>query len=305
MSVPVDGFASESHYAAHVRPVFEALTDRGSFWDKHPHGDGPVIVAGYRDLLAVANRPVVFMEHGAGQTYGKGHSSFAGGRNHESVVLFLCPAERVVAKWREAYPHTRAVAVGCPKLDPWHSGKFKPHGSAVAISFHWESQTCPETRSAFPFYEAVLPALPKAFGEVLGHAHPRMFDRVAPVYERAGIEPVRNFDEVLDRAGVYICDNSSTIYEFASTDRPVVVLNAPWYRRTANHGLRFWEMSDVGLRCETPSELLATVALAQIDPVQIKNRRHEIVAQVYEACDGHAAERAAAAIAEVTAPANA
>ena len=49
-------------------------------------------------------------------------------------------------------------------------------------------------------------------------------------YEAHGIEYVPDFDDVLRRADVYACDNSSTLYEFASTGRPVVVLNAPWYR---------------------------------------------------------------------------
>ena len=58
---------------------------------------------------------------------------------------------------------------------------------------------------------------------------------------------MRDFDEVMERSTLYICDNSSTLYEFASTGRPVVVLNAPWFRRDIEHGLRFWEHADVGV----------------------------------------------------------
>lgn len=297
MPVPVDAYASEPQYAAHVRPIFDALDDPGTFFERYPRGDDPVIVASYKDLLAVNDRPVIFCEHGAGQTYGAGHSSFAGGRDHQSVVLFLTPSRRVGDKWRAGYPNTPVVEIGVPCLDGWHSGRFTPHDGSVCISFHWDSYVCPESRSAFDFYEQELPALTRVFKGMIGHGHPRIFKRLAPIYERAGIEPVRSFAEVLDRASIYVADNTSTLYEFASTDRPVVVLNAPWYRRSAHHGLRFWEMADVGLRCETPSELMPMIHLGLIDPIPVAKRRREIVAQVYEATDGHGAARAAAAIA--------
>ena len=83
---------------------------------------------------------------------------------------------------------------------------------------------------------------------VLGHGHPRILDQLMPVYEELGIEPAYTFEEVLDRASVYCCDNSSTLFEFASLDRPVVVLNPPWYRREVEHGLRFWEAATVGVQ---------------------------------------------------------
>jgi hypothetical protein len=59
---------------------------------------------------------------------------------------------------------------------------------------------------------------------------------------------VASLREVQRRAAVYVCDNSSSMYEFAATGRPVVVLDLPegrikgiGYRRNINHGLRFWD----------------------------------------------------------------
>jgi CDP-glycerol glycerophosphotransferase (TagB/SpsB family) len=130
--------------------------------------------------------------------------------------------------------------------------------------------------------------------EVIGHGHPRIWPVLEPQYRRFGIEPVAEFDDVMARAAVYVCDNSSTIYEFASTDRPVVVLNAPWYRREVEHGLRFWSLIP-GEQVAGPEELPRAIdrALAE-DPYA--ERRREVVAEVYAYTDGKAAARAADAI---------
>jgi UDP-N-acetylglucosamine:LPS N-acetylglucosamine transferase len=101
---------------------------------------------------------------------------------------------------------------------------------------------------------------------VLGHGHPRIMERLLPIYDALDIEPVYDFEEVLERADCYVCDNSSTMFEFASTGRPVVVLNPPWYRREVNHGLRFWEAAGVGVNCDRPQDLAGAVATALQDP---------------------------------------
>jgi CDP-glycerol:poly(glycerophosphate) glycerophosphotransferase len=314
----IDAYARRTHYADHIAPIWRALADRGTFSGtpevvQHlaavgidavpaatPQGSGPIIVAGYRDARAVHGRDIVLVEHGAGQTYSETENgSYAGGRGRGGVRLFICPSERVADRNLERYPAARAVAVGCPKMDRWHSGDRRPSGGAVAIAFHWNATILPETTSAFRHYRRGLRELANSFDHVIGHGHPRIFSALVPEYERAGIEPVERFDEVLERADVFAVDNSSTLYEFASTDRPVVVLNAPWFRRDVEHGLRFWEMADVGIGVEGPDDLVAGISRALEDPPEVADRRRQIVAEVYAACDGNASRRAADAIAEL------
>jgi len=66
-------------------------------------------------------------------------------------------------------------------------------------------------------------SLPRKY-EVIGHAHPRALLKVAHYYRAARVEVVPDFAEVCRRADLYICDNSSSMFEFAATGRPVVVV---------------------------------------------------------------------------------
>lgn len=308
----VDAFASRAHYLDHIAPIWRALPERGAFLVPRglaeraeslgveptvvsavPSG-GPVLVASMIDLMTTGERPVVLLEHGAGQTYSGNNGGYAGGVGRERVFLFLCPSERVAQRNRDRYPQSAAAVVGCPVLDRY--SHREPRGRAVGISFHWDCPVAPEAMSAFEHYRDALPAVKVAFGEVLGHAHPRAFDSLAPVYERAGIEPVREFSEVMRRAGLYVADNTSTLYEFAATGRPVVVLNAPWYRRNVSHGVRFWEFADVGIQVDTPGRLVGAMTWASLDDEAQKRRREVITQELYGTLDGLASQRAAAAI---------
>jgi glycosyltransferase involved in cell wall biosynthesis len=111
-------------------------------------------------------------------------------------------------------------------------------------------------------------------------------------YARAGIPVVEEFPDVMRQADVYACDNSSTLYEFASTGRPVVVLNAPWYRRTVEHGLRFWSAANVGVQCDDPADLSSAILRALMDdqPHQVAREAALDVAYAYRS---GAAQRAA------------
>lgn len=179
--------------------------------------------------------------------------------------------------------------------------------ATVAITFHWECRLVPETRSAWEHYDRALPDL-VAWADrngirLLGHGHPRLWGRIERRWTRLGVEPVERLDDVLDRADLLVADNTSALFEFASTDRPVVVLNAPWYRRDVEHGGRFWTWADVGVQVDRPEELPGAIAVALADPPSIERRRAEIVGEVYHRRDGRAALRAADAIEEVLADA--
>lgn len=267
-------------------------------------GDGPtafvVSIGDTKVGRRLGYRRFVFMEHGAGQSYtGDGslaHSSYAGGIDREDVSLFLVPNDRSAGQWRRAYPTASVAVVGCPKLDDLPAREPGP-GPVVAISFHWPSFGSPEAGTALGSYISSLRGLRDRY-TTIGHAHPKADwpVRMETVYQRAGIEFVRDFDEVCRRADVYVCDNSSTIFEFASTGRPVVVLNAPTYRRNVDHGLRFWEAADVGVQVDRASDLFAGIDRAIVDgPDQIANRDYAL--SIVYAWQTGAATRAANAIA--------
>lgn len=323
----IDAFASLRHYADHLRSVWDALPVevRGTFWSPgkaEPWGTQLtanrdttrlVLVAAARDVDSMAPNPLVYVEHGAGQTYeGSDSPSYAGGRGHDRVRLFLCPNDTVAQAWRAAYP-TPAVTVGCPKLDRWHlqqqdeqdddhgTGSHGGDGTAgpvVAVTFHWDCGLVPETRSAWRHYDRVLPALAANPGwQLLGHGHPRLWPTIRRRWEQLGVDATPDLADVLDRADVLVGDNTSALYEFASLDKPVVVLNAPWYRRHVDHGLRFWSHPP-GIQVDTAGQLPAAIRAALADPPVLQQIRRRAVVRAYCATDGHAAERAATAIME-------
>jgi hypothetical protein len=319
----VDIIASFPWYAEHMVPVWKALPKeyRGK-WYASPdakavlrsHGidseasatanGSPTLVAASGDMFKAAKlkRPVALMEHGAGQSYGgdrvaRHHSSYAGGNDRGSVELFLHPGPHPAERDMARYPRARVEVVGCPKLDTLpardHSLDVDSR-PVVAVSFHWDCQVCMETRSAFLYYRSGI-ALSSKF-RLIGHGHPRIMERLSIWYKRKDIEPVASFRDVLKMADLYACDNSSSLFEFASTGRPVLVLNAPFYRRSVSHGLRFWEAADVGLQVSAPGDFTAGVIKALADPVQAQLDRRAAIDMVYSHRDGTSAQRAADAL---------
>lgn len=328
----IDALATERHYMDHLAPIWRALgTDAGFFWttrnllsyallkhgifasslesDKVP-GGGPVLVASWdrAEQRAVGEptvlladgprgRPVVLLEHGAGQDYGDGHQSYAGGAGRQSVQLFLCPNESVAERNRKAYPEARAVVVGSPRLDRWVKYPRRPRETdpVVAISFHWDCVVAPETNTAWPHYRNGLAELASRY-RLIGHGHPRIIDELAPFYGRLGIEVVRDFDVVLQHADVYVVDNSSSGIEAMAAGLALVWMNAPWYRRDIEHGGRFWKWTNGIPTVDGPEQLPGAIASALTDdPIQARWRQ-EIVQSVYEIRDGTSSQRAAAAI---------
>ena len=317
----LDVLASAPHYADHLSAVFGALAPghRGSFIGLNAETnrkvralghdpvartspDRPVLVASFGDLRrarAMGRQRVAIMEHGAGQSYGgrsrpAARGSYAGGLNRDAS-LFLHPGPHPAARDRAAYPSARVEVVGSPILDtlPERDGES---GRVVAFSFHFNSVIAPETRNAFRW---AIPALLELRGryELLGHAHPRLYPSVRRIYAKFGIEPVESFDEVCRRADVYVCDNSSTLFAFAATGRPVVVLNPPWYDRTVRHGLRFWEAAGIGVNVDRRDALGAAIDEALADDEARRQSREAALDLVYAFRSG-ASERAARVLEE-------
>ena len=317
----VDALATSSQYAEHLRPIWDALEpeERGLFLDRMPRRrkgetlpSGTVcIVSSYGDYKRVCHTrlvansksasvlridapkvPVVLFEHGAGFTYldnprkPNWGGSYAGGPMRDHVSLFMCTNRWVQEANQRKQPDVPAPIVGCAKLDELvRIPKPENDHPVLAFSFHWECPVWPETKSAKPHFQEGLVEFArwaKDEGiEVLGHGHPRVQTELRSLWRRLGWEFVPSFRAVCERADVYVCDTSSTIYEFAALDRPVVLLNAPWYRRDVHHGIRFWDAIDVGIQCDEPEDLQGAVQRALADTPLQRERRHAAVNEVY------------------------
>lgn len=229
-------------------------------------------------------------------SYSKAIPNYGGGQSehHGDIGLYLVPNEANAKRWRGAYPRADVAVVGCPKLDELPT---TGQPGVVAISFHWEATIADEARSAFQHHKGVLRDLARRF-PIIGHGHPRAIDGepyLRTAYAAAGIELVEDFEEVCRRASVYVCDNSSTIFEFAATGRPVVLMNAPWYGRGSHHGLRFWDAAHVGLQADHPADLPDAIERALADPPEVAAAREDAVGMVY-AHRGDATRRAVGAL---------
>ncbi|HYI66375.1 MAG TPA: hypothetical protein VEW95_05590 [Candidatus Limnocylindrales bacterium] len=315
----IDALGHEPHFTDHVASIVGALpvanrgrivvpdhlVDRVRYHGltpgaSLPREQRPVIVSSYGDLRRArrAGRTrIVLIEHGIGQSFGGDHTSYPGGRDRGDVGLYLAPNEHAAQRVRNANPDTVVEIVGSPRIERLPARESHPSDDGrpvIALSFHWQCGVSLETRSAFRHYRRIIGALSRRY-HVIGHGHPRMQSTLAPIYDRAGIEMVPDFDDVCRRADLYVCDGVSTLYEFASTGRPVVVLNAPWYRKRANHGLRYWAAADVGVQVDHPRKLFVGIDLALKDLVAQRRAREAALDIVYAHRSG-AAERAAAAI---------
>lgn len=308
--------ASWPHYYDHLAPIIDALPRSmfgGTYTPKNARrsdlpDEGLWLVAGHSDLVRLPGRQVVYVEHGAGQSYLTPSASYSGGPGNDAV-LYVCPSETVAARWRAAYPGARCAVVGCPKLDRWHRDRGRETGTrpVVAFTFHHDGQVCPETNSAWPHYRkglgTVLTELRGAGVDVIAHQHPRSRYTARRWFEGVGVPFFDDLGEVFDRADLLAADNTSALPEFASLGRPVVWLNAPWYRRDVHHGGRFWSWPDGQVQVDHPGELTGAILYALTDPPQVADARARMVHSVYAHTDGEAATRAAAAIMEVYADA--
>lgn len=257
---------------------------------------GPVVVSAWADAMDAWNagvRTIVLMEHGAGQSYSSRHRSYPGGQERNKLALVLAPNEQAADRHRKFYrTDPKVVVVGCPKVDAFTRLGPKPCGypPVVAFSTHWDCRVSPEAGSAWSHNRQPLvgPAMldelvrMRDLGviDLLGHAHPRIMDEVRPAYIEREV-PIVTFNEVVDRADLYMVDNSSTLFEFAALDRPVIVVDSPRYRPRANHGLRFWSHADIGVRISKPSEVARAVMMALEDPDEVAEQRRRLVATVY------------------------
>lgn len=299
----LDVLATEVHFADHLASVYLALPpehrglaiaheapNKTAVRDRFAsHGiaavggpltnhERPILVAAIGSLRIarrMGRRHVALMEHGAGQSYGGSidsakHPSYAGGLRRDAD-LFLHPGPHPAGRDRRAYPDARVEVVGSPFVDvlPSRITAATDDGKPViAIAGHFDATISPEAGSGFGWATPGFVRLARSH-QVIGTGHPQIIDRLAYWYRRRNVEVVRDFREVLRRADVYVADNTSGLFLFAATGRPVVVLNPPGYRMTVNHGLRF----EPSRGCEITPGIhfcgAAHVGIAVNDPLQI------------------------------------
>lgn len=290
----LDFFARRAHYIDHMAPVYRALPEdlRGAFTvstelydyarqeigegeieiydERTPHGTDPILVASYGDIFRAArrlDRKIVHIEHGTGHAFGKAAYPNSRKGHRDLVNLFLAPNE-YTAQLIRSVRSTPVEVIGTPKLDPFAEyGRAgfqvqiaRPKQLVIAIGFHWGDRRAnpPESGSAWEHYKEILPALHETY-RVIGHGHPLAADVYRAEFEKVGIEWVPDFRDVMRRASIYINDLSSTLYEFLVTGKPVIVLNAPWFRRDVHWGIRFWDYSNVGINVEGPQDLMGAI----------------------------------------------
>lgn len=253
------GFASAIHYREHLEPLGIEITNR------RPVGHTHVVVASRVDarrMEPVTTAQVCVVEHGAGQRY---HIDAGGVETpHPNVTLFLAPSERVAVQSQHLFPNAECVAVGSPRVE--HLASLPSVPEKIVVAFHWNSPVAPEARSAWTHYTGSLPALKDTFGDrLLGHAHPAIASKLKPWFWRNNVVWEPSWEQCVRQAACLVVDNSSIMWEACALGIPVVVLNAPWYRRDVDFGLRFWEWADVGPQVEAVRELPAAVQQVLVD----------------------------------------
>lgn len=308
------------HLWDHLRPIWDALDPsiRGNLYTGHdqqirtvavaqgydphiglpPPSDVPVLVASGNDLPAV--KYAILAEHGVGQTYqGVAHQCWPGGEGRDNVWLFLCPNRPVADANLARYPNARAEVVGSPHVEALR--KLPPYPlehQRIALSMHWEVGLIPELRTALPHYEHAYERLCRAFpDDFVMHGHPRSAQWFEWKAREWGVEYEPDLARLTQRAWCFVTDNSSAAYEWAALGRPVVHLNAPWFRRDVDHGTRFWDLADLGPQVDRPEDLEAAIHMAIADPAPAAQRRQQIVRSLFgEDLSEGAAARAARAI---------
>jgi hypothetical protein len=300
----IDFFARKSHFLDHSVPIHIEMGGFGNFYvppsleeyalksgvkpyvlkpmtkgnDQEvapPLAGNPLVVASIGDFEMAWNagrRSIILMEHGPGLTF-PGNSSYAGNFGlRAKAQLTLAPNQLVYNKTAASIPNMKQEIIGTPMLDPLFENFFFretfPSKPTIAIAFHWDgSRVAPEAGNAYRHYSRILPTLAKqSLFKLIAHGHPRNLKELAPYYESIGIEVVYDFREVTSRAQILINDCSSIAYMFLATGNPVILLNAPWFRRNVNHGLRFWEYTDIGEMVDSPGELLNAIDKTLLEP---------------------------------------
>jgi hypothetical protein len=305
----IDFLSTEPHFIDHMRPIWDALPeDAKGNWFQHAAPQTPTgnitLTCAWGNLKRLNGAPSVYMEHGIGMSYVNAagerfHPSYAGSSKRDGVILFLNNHELTHDLNRKAHPNVPGVIVGTPKLDPWSYRRWETPADPIAVySTHWDGHhVVPEIRSAHKeFRWALRPSECSERFTWNGHAHPRAWNIVKRDYRDFAIPTVKQFFDVLDLASVYVADTTSTLYEFAYTGKPVVCMNASFYRKDVNHGIRFWDYVP-GIQVDHWKDL--TRAVERSLDGEGEDLRARAVDVAYPIRDGTSSQRAADALCDL------
>ncbi len=241
------------------------------------------------------NNKCILIEHGAGQTYiGDRSNAYSDGtRGYDNVIGFICSTSDVLRRRRELFPETPSVLAGVPKLDEYVNKQIFPTEKTACLTFHWDCPVAVESHCTFPDFKKFLPRAVQNWREqgwtIYGHYHPRITSLIDE-YHKLGIPVLHTEQEVFNTCSVLIADNTSLLFEFMGLGRQVVFLNGYLYRRSINHGLRFWEAVEHGTDLEYPRDILG-LDLNSLPSSDGWSPYGDLI-------DGHASERAADFIAQ-------
>jgi len=314
MTNQIDFLATQPQYIDHIAPVWDALADNniGSFYvpqelfgyaqSKLKHhlylysyennslstfSDCPILVASYGDMKYChrmnPDRRIFMMEHGTG--HGFGTSAYPNGPGERDCVSLFLPPNQYTADKIHTVRSTPCEVIGTPKLD-WvvdqDLTQYRLHPRTVCISFHHggKNRKPPEAGSAFEHYKDIIPELKKQFN-LVAHGHPLSRVRDIPFYASIGVPFIDDFEQVMRVADVYVNDLSSTLYEFITTGKPVIVMNAPWFRRDVQHGLRFWDYSNIGFEVNQPGELKKAIDATLLTPTLFLRQRKKAIQDLF------------------------
>lgn len=295
-------------YRRHVEAVWKHLspdvqgemrTEQGASTRGWPTED-LVLIGGFYDMDRCPQNRMIYVEHGAGQSYDgdaktKAHPAYHGSQHPDEVIGYICPNKRVADSWGKP-----AFVAGCPAIDG-HDPEAAHHWKyqlTAAITFHWNAmRMASEAWSAKQHYidglHNMVAHLRSEGFDVIGTWHPRdPFGRQAWI--NIGVEHTPDPDEVLDRADLLVADNTSLQYEAAKLGIPNIVLNAPWYRKDVHHGLRFWDLVP-GRQVDSLEQFMRLDIHGYVnDPLHVASQAARLVGdQVFEHAVGTAGQHAA------------
>lgn len=288
-------FANMPHYYDHIIDVYNKLgiskviidkvNDSSKLLNTISQYDNPIYIVPSYSLLSRLYKPnfpknrSILLEHGVGQSYITNKTSWARGstKYDDNIILYMATNNYCYDAFKKHHKNIPIEIIGCPKLDNIPIMNPNLEDPLICFSWHWDAIEIPETRSGFDYWKDSLIELSK-HNRIVIHGHPRIQNITSEFARDNNIQFISSFNRVLELADIYVCDNSSTIYEFAVTNKPVILLNNPFYRRDINHGLRFWELSNIGINCNNNKDLQKCINMTKCNTKSIDK---DIIHKVY------------------------